>query len=96
LLRHRRPARLGGDEFAALITVADPPEAAELSGALTGAIAAPIKVEDITITIGASVGFATSPQDGRTAAALLRHADAAMYRLKHRGDSGRRANRSQD
>lgn len=75
-------ARLGGDEFAALISYDDP---AALSGALdrlASVFAAPFVFERFSATIGANIGVALAPRDGRDADTLLARADLAMYRAK--------------
>ncbi|CCG09427.1 diguanylate cyclase domain-containing protein [Pararhodospirillum photometricum] len=47
------------------------------------ALAAPIPYKDHTLRIGLSIGSARFPTDATTAAALLAHADQAMYHAKH-------------
>jgi GGDEF domain-containing protein len=39
-------------------------------------------VGDAVLTLGASVGLAMWPDDAREVEALMRHADAEMYRAK--------------
>lgn len=80
------PGRLGGDEFA--IVLREAPDAAaieRLAGRVIGVLSKPYLVEDRTLTIGASVGSATAPRDGRTARTLMHCADLAMYRAKESG-----------
>jgi diguanylate cyclase (GGDEF)-like protein/PAS domain S-box-containing protein len=82
-------ARLGGDEFAVIChgkgkgTVAD--SARRLASRLISAIKQPIGVGDIIVEVGASIGIATCPDDGKSADGLLQAADIAMYRGKHEG-----------
>ncbi|RMD80075.1 MAG: diguanylate cyclase, partial [Gammaproteobacteria bacterium] len=84
-------ARLGGDEFVALLPGLgrEPGEVAR--GALRAAerirdaLREGYAVEGHRFHMGASVGVALYPQDGREPEALLHHADAAMYRAKARG-----------
>jgi predicted signal transduction protein with EAL and GGDEF domain len=45
----------------------------------------PFTVEGHMLTVGASVGIALYPDDGRDFAELLKHADAAMYHAKDGG-----------
>lgn len=76
-------ARLGGDEFAVLLE--GPCEREEASAAarrLLQELAAPILINGLKLAVGASIGVAMCPVDGRTAADLLQHGDAAMLRAK--------------
>ena len=84
-------ARLGGDEFAVL--VAEGSDSGLLAERLQALVASPITFGELVLTVGASVGRATSPQDGTSPEALLRAADDDMYRVKRfaqRGAPGRR------
>ncbi|HXI82012.1 MAG TPA: GGDEF domain-containing protein, partial [Verrucomicrobiae bacterium] len=78
------PARYGGDEFAILLPDASPDEAALTSERLTTAFAetAFSTASGLAVPIGISVGAATFPLDGRTAAELIAVADAGLYRMK--------------
>jgi len=80
-------ARLGGDEFALLLPRTDRDGAVRATQTLLAALVAPLTVEGQTVHVGASVGIALAPAQGREVAALLRHADVAMYVAK-RGGSG--------
>ena len=80
-------ARLGGDEFAVILTEAS--SAAEVEAVARRvrlAFAEPFHLADAgpPILVGASVGEAIWPDEGQTAEALVRYADAAMYRDKAR------------
>ncbi len=77
-------ARLGGDEFAVLATGANRP-AHELVDCVTRALEAPIRIEEHTVDVGASIGVAHYPEHGGDADELMRHADAAMYTAKRQG-----------
>jgi diguanylate cyclase (GGDEF)-like protein len=78
-------ARLGGDEFAVLVDgVAGSDEAAVVAGRILEAMRRPVALEGAEVTVGVSVGIATSAH-AETAEALLRDADVAMYRAKARG-----------
>ena len=77
-------ARFGGEEFVALLPSADPAEALHLAEQLRAAterhpFALPAGK---TLHRTVSIGVATCPEDGTTAAALLASADGAMYRAK--------------
>ena len=78
------PARYGGDEFAILLPDADHDEAAATAARLRDAFAASAFSREgrLTVPIGISIGAATFPADGRTAAELIAVADAGLYRMK--------------
>jgi diguanylate cyclase (GGDEF)-like protein len=76
-------ARLGGDEFAVIL--ADVTAAGEVETAAERARAAfaePFTVGGVPVCVSASVGHAIWPDGGESAEALIREADAAMYREK--------------
>lgn len=77
-------ARLGGDEFAIILSPLQHSEQARhLVDALHSAMLAPVLLENGTpVRASVSVGVAVYPEHGATAAALLGHADGAMYHLK--------------
>jgi diguanylate cyclase (GGDEF)-like protein len=78
------PARYGGDEFAILLPDAGEDEAALTAKRLTIAFAETTftTASGLAVPIGISVGAATFPADGRTAAELIAVADAGLYRMK--------------
>jgi diguanylate cyclase (GGDEF)-like protein len=77
------PARLGGDEFAVLIEDAcDREGVAAAARRVLHELSAPILVNGLKLTVGASIGVAMCPEDGRDAAELLQRGDAAMLRAK--------------
>jgi len=79
-------ARLGGDEFAIIQTGApQPASAVGLAERLVLAVAAPFDVGGHKVCIGASVGIALWPHDGRDADQLLKRADLALYAAKSAG-----------
>ena len=84
-------ARFGGDEFAIL-----PAVRTENMAALTAivedvmaCIREPVKFDDITLEVDASIGVARFPHDGQDAQTLLRRADIAMYSAKAERDGHR-------
>jgi len=81
-------ARLGGDEFAVILTTADTELAAcGVADRLAAGLLTPVTVlaADVELTATASIGVAVSPAHAATPDALLRAADAAMYRAKSTG-----------
>ena len=78
-----RIARLGGDEFAIVqIPVDQPMDCISLASRLIARIAEPYDLNGHQIVIGASVGIALAPGDGRDFDRLLKGADMALYRAK--------------
>jgi diguanylate cyclase (GGDEF)-like protein/PAS domain S-box-containing protein len=78
-------ARFGGDEFVVVCEQLDGPwEGTRIGDQITRAVEQPIVLEGREVVVTASVGIAVAG-DGSTAEALLRDADAAMYRAKERG-----------
>ena len=78
-------ARLGGDEFAVLLRHADHAEAEAVAHDLVVQLLEPFRVDDLKIHTDVSVGVALYPDHGEDFSALLRRADAAMYRAKQDG-----------
>jgi diguanylate cyclase (GGDEF)-like protein len=76
-------ARLGGDEFAIVLSgVEDDSVVDAAAGRVLRAFDEPFAVGDDSLTLGASVGRAVWPDDAAEIEALMRHADAEMYRAK--------------
>lgn len=76
--------RLGGDEFGILMDEVRTREDAALTiRHIQAVMRAPIVInEEISFTLGLSVGAAVYPDDGANFDALARRADSAMYRAK--------------
>jgi diguanylate cyclase (GGDEF)-like protein len=75
--------RLGGDEFAVLLPhVTDERPGADVAAAIRGGLTGPFEVQGTRLEVGASIGVAVIPDDGRDASTLLQHADVAMYVAK--------------
>jgi diguanylate cyclase (GGDEF)-like protein/PAS domain S-box-containing protein len=78
--------RLGGDEFAVVVRDAsDIARIERLAHTIINALSQPYEVDQHTLYIGASVGMAVGPRDGRTSEMLIRSADLALYRSKDAG-----------
>jgi diguanylate cyclase (GGDEF)-like protein len=78
--------RLGGDEFAILQGDSPLPEdAAALARRVVERLAEPFDIDGHHILIGASIGIAVAPADGRDAGTLMKNADLALYRAKGEG-----------
>ncbi|MFZ9016398.1 MAG: putative bifunctional diguanylate cyclase/phosphodiesterase [Ilumatobacteraceae bacterium] len=79
-------ARVGGDEFIVIAEpVSDRAEAVFCIDRLHAALSEPFEVDDTTLSIGASIGFALGGDDGLDAEDLVHRADLALYRAKERG-----------
>jgi diguanylate cyclase (GGDEF)-like protein/PAS domain S-box-containing protein len=93
LRAHLRPgdivARFGGDEFGLLVDrLADEAEAVAIADRIAAAFAEPYPMGGVEHFVSASIGIAVAQPGGRepvVADALIRDADAAMYRAKERG-----------
>ena len=77
--------RLGGDEFIVIADAAREPEATACAERLIETLSEPIHVQDQPFALGASIGIALYPGDGRQPDELMKHADIAMYRAKASG-----------
>jgi diguanylate cyclase (GGDEF)-like protein/PAS domain S-box-containing protein len=78
-------ARLGGDEFAIIQVGAKPTDASELAVRLIELMSEPFDMIGNQIVVGASVGIAIAPIDGKDPDQLLRNSDMALYRAKSEG-----------
>ena len=79
-------ARYGGDEFVvALPAIADAAFASAMAQQVLDTLAVPIAVGSQKLRVGASIGIAMYPEDGRDAATLVHNADTAMSHAKTAG-----------
>ena len=79
-------ARFGADEFVVLQhPCRDHKEAAMLASRIIQSLAEPYDIDGSQVVIGASIGIAMGPQDGKTPDQLLKNADMALYRAKASG-----------
>jgi diguanylate cyclase (GGDEF)-like protein len=82
-------ARLGGDEFAIIQSaVACPGQCEDLAKRILHDFSRPYHVLGHSISISASIGIVTAPEDGDSADELLKKADVALYEVKDRGRRG--------
>jgi diguanylate cyclase (GGDEF)-like protein len=81
-------ARFGGDEFTIVCeSIASEEEARQVADRLASELAAPLQVAERDIEISASIGITLVGDPAAAPEALLREADAAMYRAKETGRS---------
>lgn len=75
-------ARLGGDEFAVILPDSSRRMMVERANAFLKALERPFKINDTTITVGASIGITVYPEHGENETDMLCRADSAMYSAK--------------
>ena len=79
-------ARIGGDEFVIILSsLPQVPIARRIASNLIEQISQPLRVGKAEIVVSASIGIALFPDHGHSAEDLIRAADHAMYRIKHKG-----------
>ncbi|PVB63167.1 EAL domain-containing protein [Labrenzia sp. 011] len=79
-------ARLGGDEFAIVLPTGKSGAAIRtLAEDLVQCVEQPLEINGLTMTVGASIGVSTYPDDGDDYTAILKNADIAMYAAKRTG-----------
>ena len=76
--------RFGGDEFCVILPQTDQDQAMLVANRIAKSISSsPLRIDaNVDVTITASFGIATWPIHAMTKEALIRQADAAMYRVK--------------
>ena len=78
--------RLGGDEFAVLCTeISSPDDALFVAERIIAAVKRPMQLEGQEVFVTTSLGYSLFPADASQPEALLKNADAAMYRAKSQG-----------
>lgn len=79
-------ARMGGDEFVVLLPdLEDPSQVEGIAAKIVKSLAAPVPFAGREVPVSVSVGVCTSAVAGLDEEALLRCADAALYRAKANG-----------
>jgi diguanylate cyclase (GGDEF)-like protein/PAS domain S-box-containing protein len=78
--------RLGGDEFALILTMEDGPQgAAAVATKIQESLREPFDLDGHELTVTASIGITTFPDDTLDRDTLVKYADTAMYQAKHAG-----------
>ncbi|MHB1489494.1 cyclic di-GMP phosphodiesterase Gmr [mine drainage metagenome] len=80
--------RMSGDEFAVLLVGRAAEQSADLARQILAAIQRPVTVNGASVSVGGSVGVASTDSAALNPSALLRAADVAMYDVKHDGKGG--------
>lgn len=79
-------ARYGGDEFVIVLSeVQGETDCRLIADKALQALARELPVGDASVALSASIGISLFPADAGDGDALLRNADAAMYRAKQKG-----------
>ena len=79
-------ARVGGDEFVVLApALGGDLDVSCFCEKMLAVLSGPFRAADEEVYVGASCGCAEYPRHGDDDQTLLKHADVAMYRSKHRG-----------
>lgn len=78
-------SRRSGDEFLLLMLEAqDDDSVVAVAEKILSKLEEPLEIEGATLNVRASIGIAIYPTDGKSAPALLKAADSAMYAAKRR------------
>jgi diguanylate cyclase (GGDEF)-like protein len=79
-------ARFGGDEFVVLLPPSPEPDERDIvCRRIIDSVSEPYRIDGNIIIIGASIGSASAPHDGRDADDILKNADMALYHAKADG-----------
>jgi diguanylate cyclase (GGDEF)-like protein len=79
-------SRLGGDTFAIICPMSqDTRNAARVAQKMMEALSRPTELAGLELVISASIGITVFPRDGENLDALLKNAEAAMFRVKDKG-----------
>jgi diguanylate cyclase (GGDEF)-like protein len=85
LVGEEMAARHGGDEFVILTRHRHPSRLQALAHVLNESLRAPALVNGATLSVGASIGVASFPDDAYDVNSLTKNADLALYRAKNEG-----------
>ena len=79
-------ARLGGDEFVIMLPgIVDNFSLKRLADSVLRSLKAPVTINEVELSLSASIGISVYPDDGSDVKQLLQQSDQAMYRAKHQG-----------
>jgi diguanylate cyclase (GGDEF)-like protein/PAS domain S-box-containing protein len=79
-------SRLGGDEFTMLLPgITQAMDVAKIAEKVLNTIRQPFHIEGHELFLTVSIGISLYPEDGQDSEALLKNADASMYRAKEQG-----------
>ncbi|HVW68282.1 MAG TPA: diguanylate cyclase, partial [Steroidobacteraceae bacterium] len=83
---HDLVVRMGGDEFVVVATLLPNSMVVNsIAERIRAALAVPIDIDGMALSVVPSIGISVYPQDGADAEQLLKHADIALYTAKDRG-----------
>ena len=82
---HDVVSRLGGDEFVMVLEDLDADQASGVAEKVLRSLAAPVRLEHMTLSASASIGISLLPGDSADREELLKHADTAMYEAQNAG-----------
>ncbi|RPH30678.1 phosphodiesterase [Buttiauxella warmboldiae] len=74
--------RWGGDEFIMLVKESSHEEARELAEKIIASLSLPIKLDDQTVALNATIGISACPEHDTSITRLIQLADIAMYSQK--------------
>lgn len=81
-------SRLGGDEFTVILrSIPDKAVAIKVANKILASLQEPIILDGNTARVSASIGISIYPINSQDAETLIKQADSAMYRAKHKGKS---------
>ena len=79
-------ARIGGDEFVVVLeNISDQAHVSKVASNILDSIGKPVNVAGYMLSVSTSIGSSFYPESGDNPAALLKHADLAMYEAKAAG-----------
>ncbi|WP_257985350.1 diguanylate cyclase domain-containing protein [Shewanella sp. GutCb] len=88
--------RLGGDEFIVILHKVDSISAAnDVAELLLQRLSSPFVIDQLSLSVSASMGIALYPADGDSVDTLLKTADRHMYRAKNAGGKSSRNSQQQ-